>query len=255
MSEAVDPGAPSRRSEEIEAEIAQIRSRMDRTIGAIEERLQPSHWSPDTLLRSVVDGTPHPLTDAIRRNPLAAALIGIGAVWLTVGLLRGSGAPKRARRAAGPDRPARPLVQEVMELVGVTRRGTRAMRHAGVALESLQAEGELADLVRHMAEERGRTAGLLQDELQRVFGLAAIHGEPVSPAAARFWEKVERAVDTRDKIAILRALEQAENDTVRRFRAVLHRPMPEHVRVVIGNRFQEVLQAGHRLDALRQAVT
>lgn len=246
------PSSSQARAAVIEAEIAATRSRMDATLDELERRLDPRRLAPGQIVEAVMAHAPRKITDTIRRHPLVAALLTAGAAALVAGATRGlseksmAGAARRGRRRGTAVAPT------LVELVGLARLATKALRHAGV---NLAPEGDLADLLRRMAEERGRTAALLQDELRLVYGSEAVHGEPVDGRDRDLWEEVERAVATGRKDAIMATLEAAEARTLTRFRSLLKAPMPEHVRVVVGNRFQEAQQSYDRIRALRQAVS
>lgn len=241
------PSSSQERAAAIEAEIAATRTRMDATLGELERRLDPRRLAPGQIVEAVMAHAPRKVTDTIRRHPLVAALLTAGAAALVVGATRGtSGAAKRSRHRAAA------VGSTLVELVGLARLATKALRHAGV---NLGPEGGLGDLLRRMAEERGRTAALLQDELQQVYGNDVVHGEPVDGRDRSLWQSVERAVATGRKEAIIAALEAAEANTVARFRALLKAPMPEHVRVVVGSRLQEAQRSYDRVKALRQAVS
>ena len=80
-------------------------------------------------------------------------------------------------------------------------------------------------------------------------------GDPVDGPDRALWEQVEVAVASGRKATIIETLEAAENHTLRRFGDTLKRPLPDHVRVVLGNRFQEALRSYDRIRAIRQAVS
>ena len=241
------PSSTQARAAAIEAEIAASRIRMDATLSELEHRLDPGRLAPSQLVESVLAHAPQKLTDTIRRHPLVAALLTAAAAALVVGATPGTtGAAKRSRNRAAA------VGSTLVELVGLARLATKALRHAGV---NLAPEAGLGDLLRRMAEERGRTAALLQDELQKVYGNGVVRGEPVDGRDRNLWQRVEQAVATGRKELIMTALEAAEAHTVARFRSLLKSPMPEHVRVVVGNRFQEAQRSYDNVKALRQAVS
>jgi hypothetical protein len=79
----------TRRVGEIEAEIAETRVEMSETIEAIQERLSPSNIVANAkesvrqaATEKVRNMTDNAFVDAIRDNPIPAAMIGIGAAWL-----------------------------------------------------------------------------------------------------------------------------------------------------------------------------
>lgn len=92
MSEPRTPG-------EIEQEIEQTRTRMDREIDELSERLRPR-----ALAREVagaagkrVGRRASHLLEAIERNPLASAFIGLAVVGLVAGLLAAHRPRRRPR--------------------------------------------------------------------------------------------------------------------------------------------------------------
>jgi hypothetical protein len=99
---------PGKTSEEIRAEIEQTRNRMSERLDTIQDRLSPDHLklqaqtvvheavreSTDALMHYVstnVQQVGDTLVDAVKRNPLPTALIGLGVGWLIVNSLRKQG--------------------------------------------------------------------------------------------------------------------------------------------------------------------
>lgn len=95
-----DPGdAEGQRPKEIRDEIEQTRAEMSRTVDAIQERLSPAHITEQvkesvreasigraeemiTMASDTARGAGSTFMEAIRRNPIAAAMAGIGLAWL-----------------------------------------------------------------------------------------------------------------------------------------------------------------------------
>jgi len=251
MADTEAASSTSQRPEDIQDDIEAIRTRMGRTLNEIEKRLKPDGLAADALAftrrftHDAVSPELQTMMDqagaAIRRNPLPALLIGIGAAWLAYEVVQ------MRRHRVRPETGDQTTADLLVDLIGVARQGTKALRHAGMALR----EGPARDLLREAAEERGRTAALLQAELQRM-GVDAVHGnEPHGEVPA--WRRVEEMVPTGDLLAILEAVEVAEDETKARFRRALSLDLPEHVRVLIGSRFYEVERTHDRLSVLRDA--
>jgi sporulation protein YlmC with PRC-barrel domain len=96
------PSAGSPRfADQIQREIHATQESLSRTIAEIERRFSPHRIADDVMGFLHSDGGSR-ITEAIRRNPLPAALIAIGAVWLAVSVLRAPGeAPAQRDVAAG----------------------------------------------------------------------------------------------------------------------------------------------------------
>lgn len=107
--------SPDRNPEAIRSEIDRTRERMDGTMDALGERLQPQHLVDEVLgffRGSDSDGKPrlqgiqqkftegadramHTVVDTVKRNPIPALLIGGGIAWLIY--------ESRRARTDGPD--------------------------------------------------------------------------------------------------------------------------------------------------------
>jgi hypothetical protein len=77
-------GDEVRATETIRAEIDRTRAEMDRTVDALQEKLDPQvviHRTFDSIRENAGDVTSKAL-DLIKQNPVPAALIVIGLVWL-----------------------------------------------------------------------------------------------------------------------------------------------------------------------------
>lgn len=84
----------SRSPEDIQREIAETQSNLSRTIASLEQRLSPSDLI-DEVTGSLRDAGGHRLADAIRDNPIPAALIALGAAWLAVSVASTKPQPDR----------------------------------------------------------------------------------------------------------------------------------------------------------------
>lgn len=231
-----------RRAVEIEQDIANIRARMDRTLDEIEYRLSPGQVTAsfrDTV-RDVVEGNPdNRLAMAIRNNPLPVALIGVGAIWLAIAMLRETGAVGAAGRGAG--RAAGALAT----LAVSARDGADALRAAAAAADDPALRGLLAELA--LEQEAG--AAEVEDELRRLDPAAV----PSGAGAQAAWAETRRAATTRDRRALIQAAAQGFAAMLEACRHALHQDLPEETRVVVGAQFHRAEQMHNRLDALRQA--
>jgi hypothetical protein len=70
--------------QELEREVTESRERIDRTIEAIQDKLTPGQLIDEGLrmVRSDATGFVGQLGQAIRANPIPAALVGVGLIWL-----------------------------------------------------------------------------------------------------------------------------------------------------------------------------
>lgn len=191
-------------------------------------------------------GGPRSSLSLLRRYPKTAVLIGLGGVLVTVGLMRGRRSP-----ATGMDLPPMDEAEEatallVADLIGVARQGARALRRAGMALP----DERLRLMLRDVAMERGHTAALLQQCLQER-GVPAVHGlEPTGDVVPE-WTRVERLLRAGDAAGILDAVAAAEASTLDRFRQALRCPLPDDIRLILGERlFAEIEPSRNRLSAL-----
>ncbi|MFM2043916.1 MAG: hypothetical protein RLY86_2492 [Pseudomonadota bacterium] len=242
-----------RRPEDIEAEISAIRSRLGDTLSEIERRFSgqgPISGAAGYARDYVVEGAGPEVQrlavevwDGIRRNPLPALLVGIGAVWLAVEVVRLRGEGGREGRVR--------TIDLLADLTGVARQGAKALRRAAVTMEP----GTVREALRLAAMDRGETANLLQMELRQSFGVDAVHGAAPTGDRLGTWARVERLVDAGEtRGPLMEAITAAEEETLGRFRDALYHPMPDHARVVIGGRFHEVEGTRARLLSLAEAV-
>lgn len=259
---SVPPASPPagstdrRRPEDIEREIGNIRARMDQVIDEIEFRLSPGQMSGGVadVVRDVIqgsgEGTSGRIARAIRANPIPVALIGIGALWLTWAVSRTPEVdPKADGLADGhpgdalPDQRSRMLLSE---LIDACRHGATGFRRADMVVD----DGSLSGRLVQLADQLDRSATALEGELRNMGGWLQPDG-----SVHRAWHGLHDAFDgARATSAVLIGLESGLDDTLARFRDVLHEPLPEHLRVVVGAQFHELETVRHRVGALREAV-
>lgn len=88
----------------IQEEIRETRSQMDSTLDAIQQKLSP-HNLTDELIHYVRNGGANEfaqnLNEAVKRNPVPVALMGIGMAWLMMSGKEGRYAPDRAPASSG----------------------------------------------------------------------------------------------------------------------------------------------------------
>ena len=248
-------GSGTRRTEEIEGDILSIRGRINRTLHELERRLSPGEMVShvQTVADHVVKGTPHPVADAIRRNPVPIILIAAGLAWLGVEVMRGAVRDGKPHLTLPPDAVLSQDTADLLaDLIGIARQGTKAMRQAGQALAEMGGHGRAGQVLRAAAEERGRTAALLQSELQR-FGVPAVHGDAPTGDVMEEWTAAIAAVDSRDPAIIVSAVERAEDATRDRFRAAMGRRLPDSLRILVAGRFNEIERTHARVSALKHA--
>jgi len=248
----------NRRPEDIQQDIDATRARLDETLSEIERRLGGRRAGARAgvaakeftgELFGLLDGnggrTLSALGDAVRRNPLPALLIGIGAAWLAYEVI----AHRRDRDhpAADADHLPDDLADMLEDLLGLSREATRALRQAGEATPP----GPLHDALRQAAELHGHTARLVQQALLGTGRDTAADGRRTRRTAE--WQQVESLIPHADRDALLAAIARAEDMTVKRFQAALHRPLPEDLRVLLGNRFHDLAESSDRLSALIEA--
>jgi uncharacterized protein (TIGR02284 family) len=236
----------SRSPAEIEREIDETRARMDRTLDELEYRLSPGQVV-SMAVQELTSGEPGRLAAVIRRNPVPAVMIGIGVLWLGLAMVRQEPA---VRAAAGRPRamlaPAE-LSDLLSPLIGLTRQGADALRQAEPVVD-----GGLRGLVTEFAELNDRAAAGLETELRRR-GAAAEAGvaPPSHPHPA--WSELRRALATRDRAAIVAAVESGADATLEAFRRTLHRDLPDEERVLVGTHFHAMEQMHNRISALKHA--
>lgn len=236
------------RPHDIHEDIEAIRARLNSRMADLDKRLQPANIARGGLemLRSMAEGRPHPVGDAIRRNPLPLLLMGAGIAWMLIEIGRGDRGGKELTLTATPV--DTDLAELLADLTGIARQATKALRQAGASLP----EGRVRTVLRLSAEERGLTAKLLQAESERL-GFGAIHGHAPTGDWIKLWQRVEELVGSNDEAAILRAVDKAEEETLARFRSALRRALPDDLRIALGGRYHEVERTHARLHAFREA--
>lgn len=237
----------SRSPAEIEREIDETRARMDRTLDELEYRLSPGQVA-SMAIQELTSGEPSRMVEVIRRNPIPAAMIGIGVLWLGLAMVR-QDAPARAA-----DGRRRPMVAPaelsglLSPLIGLTRQGADALRQAEHVVED---EG-LRSLVTDFAEQNDRAAAALETELRRRGATTDAGVAPPShPHPA--WSELRRALATRDRGAIIAAVESGADATLEEFRRTLHHDLPDEERVLVGAHFHAMEQMHNRISALKHA--
>lgn len=238
----------SRRPEEIERDIHDIRSRMDQVLGEIEFRLSPGQMSGELIdvARDVVQGNPTRIARAIRANPLPLLLIGAGAAWLAWTISR-TPAPEAAAPPAGDEPLSNQRIRILLTgLVNACRQGATGFRRVDTAL----GDPDLSPRLVQLATQLERSGAALDTELRRRGGLPEPEG-PVHPA----WAGLSGALERPGTRAVLLAeLEGGVDGTLSLLREALQEPLPETLRVVFGAQFHEIETMRHRVGALREAV-
>ena len=246
------PDGADRSPDEIERDIADIRSRMDRTLDELEFRLSPGQLTSGAvdLVKDVMRGDPSRLGDAVRNNPIPVVMIGIGALWLAFAMNR----PQQAREETGSKRISRLGPDQIAEvlspLIAVTLQGVDGLR---------QAEGKIADpavqaLVREIGQQHDRAAAALEAEVRR-HGATPLAGvmPPSRPHPA--WSELRRALTTGETPSIIAAIENGEDSALETFRMALHADLPEETRVLVGAHFHAIQQTHNRMSALKNATS
>jgi sporulation protein YlmC with PRC-barrel domain len=85
---------PNRSPEDIQREIGETQANLARTISSLESRLAPSDILEE-VTGSLRAAGGHRLADAIRDNPIPAALIALGVAWLAVSVASSNPQPDR----------------------------------------------------------------------------------------------------------------------------------------------------------------
>ncbi|AWK88964.1 DUF3618 domain-containing protein [Azospirillum thermophilum] len=238
-----------RRPEDIEQDIRAIRSRMDHVLDEIEYRLSPGQLSGGAIevARDVVQGNPTRIARAIRGNPLPVALIGIGALWLAWAISRTpplvTGAPPEALQDPVSPQRARILL---VGLAGACRQGAERFRQADLRL----ADTDLSPRLSQVATQLERSALALEEELYRLGGQT----EPDAPVHPVWHDFAREPEGGRSRTLTLAGLESGLDGTLQQFREVLHEPLPEDLRVVVGTHFHDIEMVRYRVGALREAL-
>ena len=207
-----DANGADRSPDEIERDIADIRSRMDKTLDELEFRLSPGQLTSGAvdLVKDVMRGDPSRLGDAVRNNPIPVVMIGIGALWLAFAMNR----PQQAHEETKSKRISRLSPDQIAEvlspLIAVTLQGVDGLR---------QAEGRIADpavqaLVREIGQQHDRAAAALEAEVRR-HGATPLAGvmPPSRPHPA--WSELRRALTTGETPSIIAAIENGEDSALK----------------------------------------
>jgi uncharacterized protein (TIGR02284 family) len=246
--------AGSRGPAEIEKEIDRTRQRMDQMLDELEYRLSPGQVM-SLAYQELTSGQPGRLGAVIRRNPIPAVMIGIGVLWLGLALARErpgtiEGTARRPSMAPGE------LSNVLSPLVAMSRQGADALRQA----QSVIDEPQLAAFAADFAEQNDLAAGALEAELRArgaavVAATAATTGAgvaaPSHPHPA--WSELRRAIATRDRTALLDAIESGADAALEAYRGILRHELPEQTRVMVGAHFHATEQMHNRVSAMKHS--
>lgn len=245
-------GNAERSPDEIERDIADIRSRMDRTLDELEFRLSPGQLTSGAvdLVKDVMRGNPSRLGDAIRNNPIPVVMIGIGALWLAFAMNR----PQQPHDDTGTRRLSRLGPDEIAEvlspLISVTLQGVDGLRQA----ESKIPDSEIQAIVREIGQQHERAAAALDAEVRR-HGATPLVGVMAPSRPHPAWSELRRALVTGEAAAIIAAIENGEDSALESFRMALHADLPDETRVVVGAHFHAIQQTHNRMSALKNATS
>ncbi len=246
------PHPPPRRPEDIERDIGDIRSRMGRVVEEIEDRLSPGPLTGGlaALVRDVMEdggtGTPGRIARAVRANPIPAALIGVGALWLGWVVLRSADTEPLAGGDADGDVPDRSARRLLNGLVLSCRHGATGVRRADRVIGDSALSGRLT----RMTDQFDRSATALEAALSRCGGPLVDDGD-LHPV----WHGLHDAfAGVPVRSAVLLELERGLNGTLDLFRAALRAPLPEPLPITIGAQFHDIETMRHRVGTLRDAV-
>jgi uncharacterized protein (TIGR02284 family) len=241
-----------RSPDEIERDIADIRSRMDRTLDELEFRLSPGQLTSGAvdLFKDVMRGNPSRLGDAVRNNPIPVVMIGIGALWLAFAMNR----PQQVRDEAGAKRISRLGPDQIAEvlspLIAVTLQGVDGLRQA----EGKISEPAMQALVREIGQQHDRAAAALEAEVRR-HGATPVAGAMTPSRPHPAWSELRRALVTGEAQSIITAIENGEESALETFRMALHADLPEETRVLVGAHFHAIQQTHNRMSALKNATS
>ncbi|MGF7208256.1 uncharacterized protein (TIGR02284 family) [Skermanella aerolata] len=245
-------GNAERSPDEIERDIADIRSRMDRTLDELEFRLSPGQLTSGAvdLVKDVMRGNPSRLGDAIRNNPIPVVMIGIGALWLAFAMNR----PQQPHDETGTRRLSRLGPNEIAEvlspLISVTLQGVDGLRQA----EAKIPDSEIQAIVREIGQQHDRAAAALDAEVRR-HGATPLVGVMAPSRPHPAWSELRRALVTGEAPAIIAAIENGEDSALESFRMALHADLPDETRVVVGAHFHAIQQTHNRMSALKNATS
>lgn len=245
-------GNAERSPDEIERDIADIRSRMDRTLDELEFRLSPGQLTSGAvdLVKDVMRGNPSRLGDAIRNNPIPVVMIGIGALWLAFAMNR----PQQPHDETGTRRLSRLGPNEIAEvlspLISVTLQGVDGLLQA----ESKILDRDIKEIVREIGQQHERAAAALDAEVRR-HGATPLVGVMAPSRPHPAWSELRRALVTGEAPAIIAAIENGEDSALESFRMALHADLPDETRVVVGAHFHAIQQTHNRMSALKNATS
>jgi hypothetical protein len=252
MSPAFDRSPPSRPrgSAELADDVRAIRTRLDRTIGDIENRLSP-HRLPGAVVETVRgvlrDGGGGRALDALRANPLPLLLIGAGLVWLAVEVSRRP--PRLEGRRVGDERPSTPSQRIrilLAGLIGTLRQGAERFRRA----EALVGDPTFAPAIRRCAEHFEGVAERLTGELDRR-GYALEPDSPVHPG----WDEFDTAASrSRDPRSLMLALEDGTDSALVLVRDAVREETEAELRALLADQFRHLEIVRREVTTLREAV-
>lgn len=252
IGQNANDGNADRSPDEIERDIADIRSRMDRTLDELEFRLSPGQLTAGAvdMVKDVMRGNPSRLGDAIRNNPIPVVMIGIGALWLAFAMNR----PQQPRDETGSRRVSRLGPDQIAEvlspLISVTLQGVDGLRQA----ESKIADKDIQAIVREIGQQHERAAAALEAEVRR-HGATPLVGVMAPSRPHPAWSELRRALVTGETPAIIGAIENGEDSALETFRMALHADLPEETRVLVGAHFHAIQQTHNRMSALKNATS
>jgi ferritin-like metal-binding protein YciE len=148
----------------IEREVAGHRADIADTVAEIKERLSPAELLDRVLRDSRTREVVSRIGPAIGRNPLAAVLIGVGALWLALESTRPEPLPARRKPRIGPGSPAAMQVGKET-LMAVSRENLTAWLRDAHAMEKQAIEilEKQANRLEHYPELRAKVRSHLEE--------------------------------------------------------------------------------------------
>ncbi len=161
---STDPG--SRSSADLERDVRQSRAQVEDTLDAIQDRLSPGQWM-DQVAHYVRDNGgdfARNFGHVVRQNPVPAALVGVGLVWMMLGSRRRNGQepatapedyfdPDWPEVGAGPGQFGSEADEPTAGLNEAAESSWRAAKRAGGRM------GRFADSARERAASMGASVG------------------------------------------------------------------------------------------------
>jgi hypothetical protein len=233
--------ATARSPDAIEGEIADTRARMDRTVAELRDRLSSRSLADAAsgVVRDLADGSPNRIADAIRANPVAVALVGIGAAWiaLSVGRRPPTRPVLRARRTAA----TADVGGLLAAIASDAEQAAPSLRRAAAAL----ADTDAGPVLRRGADDYDGAARALR---------ARVPAARIDAADAEDrWSQVDRANPAEPMPASLGRVEAGLDGTLALIRAALVKDLPDDLRVALGAHLHEVSTVRDRVQSMRAA--